>query len=140
MRPRTLTATVAVLVLTLLGLAALETARSAPEPLRLHGIGERYAATVRLDRARTGTVEADIAVERRDGAAADAVTVTVAAAMPAMGHVTAELPGRQVGPDRFHARGELFAMPGAWQLDIRVRTAAVVDVITVDVRVDNGGG
>jgi hypothetical protein len=140
MRPRTVTATVAALVLALLGLAAVETARSGPEPVRLNGIGDRYAATVRLDGARTGAVGADVGLERRDGAAAEVVAVTVAAAMPAMGHVTAELAGRRVGPDRFHVRGELFAMPGAWQLDIRVQTTADVDVITIDVRVDNGGG
>jgi hypothetical protein len=105
--------------------------------VRLAGAGERYAVTVALDQARTGAVRADVRAEDRTSAAGSVDSVWLSAAMPVMGHATPEIPARQRAPGRFAARGELFAMPGDWELAVRVEGAAGTEVVTIPVPVES---
>jgi hypothetical protein len=139
MTPRTVAgALTAMVALVVLG-AVWAGGSGGPRPVSLTGSGETFLATADLDRAVTGIVDAEISLRRRDGAATDVETVTVSGAMPAMGHVLAEIPARRAGPDRFHVRGELFSMPGTWELDIRVISTSGTDVIGIEIPVEHEG-
>ncbi|MGN9821285.1 hypothetical protein ACTMUQ_38890 [Streptomyces sp. SD11] len=108
-----------------------------PEPVSLTGSGRQFLATAELSRAATGVIEVEIGLRRRDGSAAgDVRAVAVSGVMPAMGHVVPEIPARSAGADRYRVRGELFSMPGTWQLDIRVDTPSGTDVIDIEVSVE----
>jgi hypothetical protein len=104
--------------------------RTPSGPERLTGAGTQYSAEVTLDKARPGVVDADIFVT----GSVDAVWLS--AVMPEMGHATPEIPAQQRKTGRFHARGELFTMPGAWELTVRVEGAAGPELITVKVLVE----
>ncbi|MFE7445922.1 FixH family protein [Streptomyces chartreusis] len=119
-------------------LAAVMVARSGgPVPVSLTGTGQQFLATAELDRAATGVIEVEIGLRRSDGSAAgDVRGVAVSGVMPAMGHVTPEISAQPAGADRYRVRGELFSMPGTWQLDIRVDTASGPDVIDIEVPVE----
>lgn len=110
-----------------------------PQPVSLTGSGSTFLVTADLDRAVTGIVDAEIGLRRLDGAAPDVEAVTVSGAMPSMGHVLAEIPAQRAGPDRFHVRGELFSMPGTWELDIRVESTSGTDVIGIEIPVEREG-
>ncbi|MFE9680906.1 hypothetical protein ACFYXC_14190 [Streptomyces sp. NPDC002701] len=122
-------------------LAGVTLARSGdPEPVSLTGSGQQFLATAELSRAATGVIEVEIGLRRSDGSAAgDVRSVAVSGVMPAMGHVTPGLPARPAGAHRYRVRGELFSMPGTWQLDIRVDTTSGPDVIDIEVPVDIEG-
>lgn len=109
--------------------------RSEPGLPRYVGAAGPYRITIVLDRATTGVVAVDIGVVRRTGADVAVDEAAVSAAMPAMGHLSPELPASPAGPDRFVARGELFTMAGAWELTVRLRAATQTEVITVEVPV-----
>lgn len=104
-----------------------------PDTVRLAGAGGRYAVTVTLDQAATGAVGAEVRVEGQAPDAAPPDAVWLSAAMPSMGHATPEVPARRRSPGRFTARGELFAMPGEWELAVRVQGTSGAEVITVPV-------
>jgi hypothetical protein len=104
--------------------------RTAAGPERLTGASAHHSAEVTLDKARPGVVDVDIAVS------GFAEAVWLSAVMPEMGHATPEIPARQRKPGRFHARGELFTMSGAWELTIRVQGTAGTELITVKVLVE----
>jgi choline dehydrogenase-like flavoprotein len=90
------------------------------EPVRL----SRSGVTVRLDGARTGTVGVQVDVPTR------VTAVSVFATMPTMGHMTPEIDATQQEPGTFAATGELFSMPGVWELTVRVDgTVVTFDVI-----------
>lgn len=110
-------------------LAACATGR--PEGVRLADIGDHYTVTVALDSASTGDVGADIRVE---GSAARAVALS--AVMPDMGHAMPEIPARPQEPGHFLAGGELFAMPGVWDLAVRVEGDAGTDTVTFSVVIE----
>ncbi len=136
MRPRSVGWLVVLAALS--GLAGVTVARSGgPEPVSLTGSGRQFLATAELSRAATGVIEVEIGLRRRDGSAAgDVRAVAVSGVMPAMGHVAPEIPARSAGADRYRVRGELFSMPGTWQLDIRVDTPSGTDVIDIEVSVE----
>jgi hypothetical protein len=75
-----------------------------------------YRATISLDRVQSGTVRATIAITGTP----EVREVGLEAAMPSMGHQNAALPAKRTGNGEFVAAGELFAMPGAWELTVRV--------------------
>jgi hypothetical protein len=127
-----------VVLAALSGLAGVTVARSGgSEPVSLTGSGRQFLATAELSRAATGVIEVEIGLRRRDGSAAgDVRAVAVSGVMPAMGHVAPEIPAQSAGVDRYRVRGELFSMPGTWQLDIRVDTASGTDVIDIEVSVE----
>jgi len=132
---------VLVALVALSALAGVTLARSGgPEPVSLTGSGQRFLATAELSRAATGVIEVEIGLRRSDGSAAgDVRAVAVSGVMPAMGHVTPEIQAEPAGADRFRVRGELFFMPGTWQLDIRVDTTSGADVIDIEVPVETEG-
>ena len=114
-----------------------------PEPEQFAAAGVKYAVTVRFDRLGTGVVDADVVVrgpsqdvrgQPQDKASAGG-TVSLFAVMPSMGHVMPEVPARREGPNRFAARGELFAMPGIWRLTVRVRGTPGAEDLSVDVAI-----
>jgi hypothetical protein len=120
---------------------AVVTTSCSSGPIILAGTGRVFLATVELGRPTTGAVDVEISVRRHDGPLTGGVqAVLVSTAMPDMGHVTPELPTQQVGPDRFHAHGELFLMPGTWELHIRVESTAGPDAIRIEIPVVQGGG
>lgn len=100
-----------------------------PDPLQLTRAGTAYTVTVVLDRASTGPV--DVRIDTADSVAA----VSLSPAMTGMGHLNPEVVAQQEKPGQFTARGELFTMAGHWELAVRVRGPAGVEVITVDVPV-----
>lgn len=73
----------------------------------------RSGVTVRIDQATTGTVVARVT------APPDVAAVSLFATMPQMGHMTGEITAVREGPGRFRAEGELFTMPGRWELTVR---------------------
>ncbi|MFC0104786.1 FixH family protein [Kibdelosporangium aridum] len=91
------------------------------EPVRLTSSD----VTVQLDKATTGTVVAQ--VETPPGVAA----VSVFATMPRMGHLTGEITAVREKPGLFKATGELFSMPGLWELSVRADVRVVTFEITV---------
>jgi hypothetical protein len=129
------------LVALVIAVLAVVTTSCSSGPTILAGTGRVFTATVELDRPTTGVVDAEISVRRHHGPpTGDIQAVLVSSAMPDMGHVTPELPTRQIGPDRFHAHGELFLMPGTWELHIRVESTAGADAIRIEIPVVRGGG
>ncbi|GAA3749513.1 hypothetical protein GCM10022225_37220 [Plantactinospora mayteni] len=104
-------------------------------PARLTGSGERYAVSIALVPARTGVVEADLDVASGGVPAAAGTVVSLSAAMPSMGHAMPEIAAEPERPGRFRARGEFFAMPGAWELTIRIHGAAGADAVTIGISV-----
>lgn len=140
MRPRIVAGCLAALS-ALSALAGMTVAKSSgPEPVSITAGGQRFLATARFVPGTTGVIDVEIGLRRLDGSAAsDVRAVAVSGVMPAMGHVTPEIPAQRVGADRFRVRGELFSMPGTWQLDIRVETATGPDVIDIEVPVEYEG-
>ncbi|MGW3342598.1 hypothetical protein ACWDA3_04795 [Nonomuraea rubra] len=59
-------------------------------------------------------------------------TVTVAAAMPVMGHALPPVGTVQADPGRFVAEERLFAMDGVWELSITVAGAQGRETISVN--------
>nr|WP_042180463.1 hypothetical protein [Kibdelosporangium sp. MJ126-NF4]CEL14405.1 hypothetical protein [Kibdelosporangium sp. MJ126-NF4]CTQ88770.1 hypothetical protein [Kibdelosporangium sp. MJ126-NF4] len=106
-----LVAVVALLLTTLTGASAVDLSRS--------------GVTVRLDKAATGTVAAQVEVP------ADTTAVSLFATMPQMGHMTGEIVARPEKPGLFQAEGELFTMAGPWELGVRVGSQVVTFDITV---------
>lgn len=77
------------------------------DPESLPVAGDRYAVTVLL----ADPVEVRVTK-------GDADTVTLAAAMPEMGHALPQVTTREVEPGRFVAQGRPFDMDGGWELTI----------------------
>ncbi|GAA3686161.1 hypothetical protein GCM10022224_058730 [Nonomuraea antimicrobica] len=121
---------VAYLVLPILLLAAgigwLLRGGSGPGPVQLPGRGAHYSVVVALDPS-TGPLEARVEIDP-----AAPAEVSLFGVMPHMGHTTAELAARPENAGRYVARGELFTMPGAWEIGVRVRGAAGTEVIKVN--------
>ncbi len=103
------------------------------QPERLTGDGEHYSVTVAFSSASTGVIDADVQVEEDPVEA-----VSLSAVMPDMGHAMPEISAEPQGTGRFFAHGELFAMPGAWDLAVRVEGASGAETITVRVLVEEG--
>lgn len=120
MRRPVLLAVAAVLAVVAVAALALLSTRDAA-PIRL-GQGD---VTVRLDKAGTGTVAAQVEVP------ADVAAVSLYATMPRMGHMTPEVVAAREQPGRFRATGELFSMTGRWVLTVRVDDEIVTFDITV---------
>ncbi|MEO3875781.1 hypothetical protein ABGB18_43960 [Nonomuraea sp. B12E4] len=97
-----------------------------PGPVELSGRGAHYAVVVALEPS-AGPLEARVEIEP-----ASPAEVSLFGVMPHMGHTTLEIPARDDGAGRYVARGELFTMPGAWEIRIRVRGAAGTEVIKVN--------
>lgn len=124
------------LVLVLLALAVvvavpLVARQDGEAPQRLTGQGEHYSVSVTLDRVGPGVVNAEIVTSTTVDA------VWLSAAMPDMGHAMPETPAGKAGRGRFLARGELFAMPGVWELGVRLQGKAGSDVITFNVLIES---
>ena len=85
----------------------------------------RSDVTVRLAEATTGTVAVEVEVP------AEVAAVSLFATMPHMGHTTAEITATRVRPGLFRADGELFSMPGSWELHVRADARLVTFEITV---------
>jgi hypothetical protein len=117
----------AVLALCLAVAAAAVAVRWSPSEVRLSGAGELYAVEVTLDAVRTGVIDVGVTVRHRRDRAGTAQAVWLSAVMPAMGHASPELAATPETPDHFHVRGELFPMPGVWELAVRVRAAPGVE-------------
>ncbi|TDC09696.1 hypothetical protein E1267_06585 [Nonomuraea longispora] len=97
-----------------------------PGPMELPGRGAHFAVVVALEPS-TGPLEARVEIEP-----AVKAEVSLFGVMPHMGHTTPEIPARDDGTGRYVARGELFTMPGAWEIHIRVQGAAGTEVIKVN--------
>ncbi|GAA1621555.1 hypothetical protein GCM10009733_017650 [Nonomuraea maheshkhaliensis] len=97
-----------------------------PGLMELPRRGALYAVVVTLEPS-TGPLEATVEVEP-----ASPAEVSLFGVMPHMGHTTPEIPARNSGIGRYVARGELFTMPGAWEIHIRVQGAAGTEVIKVN--------
>ncbi|MDF5751580.1 hypothetical protein [Spongiactinospora sp. TRM90649] len=95
-------------------------------PVQVSTAGEHYAVTALISPIDSGTSRIEVLLNSGE---ADAVTVS--AVMPAMGHAMPEIAARRAAPGRFLAEGELFSMPGAWQLTVRVSGRAGEEVLTV---------
>jgi hypothetical protein len=119
-----------VLLAVLLGLVTACGTPPQPAGAELAGRGERYGVTVALDPAGTGVIETEI---RADG---PVTAVALSAVMPAMGHAMPEISAVPAEPGRFLARGELFAMPGMYELTVRLDGAAGPDVVTLGVVIE----
>ncbi len=91
------------------------------EPVRL----SRSGVTVQFDKAGTGRVSARIEVP------AQVTAVSLFATMPQMGHLTPQISATREEPGLFRATGELFSMPGRWELTVQVDGAAVTFEILV---------
>ena len=64
-----------------------------------------------------------------------AETITLAAAMPAMGHALPPVGTVQDGPGRFVATEDVFTMDGAWELSISLSGDRGEELITVSLLV-----
>jgi len=111
-------------------------ARSPADPERFTGVGSHYSAEITLDNARPGVVEADVLVTGLKDRPRSVEAIWLSAVMPEMGHATPEVPAQQRETGRFQARGELFTMPGVWELAIRVQGTGGTELITVNVLVE----
>ncbi|GLW09382.1 hypothetical protein Misp01_45110 [Microtetraspora sp. NBRC 13810] len=125
MRRRAAYLVLPVLLLTA-GIGWLLVGGAGPGPVELPGRGAHYAVVVAL-RPGTGTVEARVEI-----APAAPAEVSLFAVMPHMGHTTPEIAARRDGAGHYVARGELFTMPGAWEIGIRVRGPSGTEVIKVN--------
>lgn len=105
-------------------------ATSPPAATEIAGRGEHYGVTVALSPAGTGVIDTEI---RPDGAV---TVVALSAVMPTMGHAMPEISAAPAGPGRFLTRGELFTMPGMYELIVRLDGAAGPDVVTLDVVIE----
>lgn len=122
--------TMIALVLALVGMFVAFRACAAPnQPAgTFTAASAHYRATISLDRVQSGSVRATIAITGTP----DVRQVGLEAAMPSMGHQNAALPANRTGNGDFVATGELFAMPGAWELTVRVNgTETLVVPVTV---------
>ncbi|MFC4116334.1 hypothetical protein [Nonomuraea zeae] len=99
---------------------------AAAEPIEVSTTGTRYAATVVIPEPGTERVTAQV---RLTSGAPDLVAVS--SVMAEMGHSTPEITARRTAPGRFLAEGELFPMPGVWELSIRLDGPAGEEVLTV---------
>ncbi|MEW9550593.1 hypothetical protein [Nonomuraea sp. NPDC050783] len=97
------------------------------EPLRATVAGSSYTAAVVIDRPATGRIRVEI-----DMLSGEPDTVAVSAVMTGMGHATPELPARRTGPGRFTAEGELFPMPGTWEVSLRMTGPAGEESLVVN--------
>ncbi|TDD22713.1 hypothetical protein [Nonomuraea diastatica] len=98
----------------------------AQEPVELTGRGAHYAVVIVLE-PRTGPLQARIALDP-----ATPAEVSLFGVMPHMGHTTSEIAAKGDGAGRYVARGELFTMPGVWEIRVGVRGASGTDVIKVN--------
>ncbi|MDR7276405.1 hypothetical protein [Catenuloplanes atrovinosus] len=135
MSARTVTGLIALAVTAVLAVLGVVRA-GRPDPAPLTGGGREFMVAARLDPAATGVIGVEIELSRRDGGPVAVRAVAVSAVMPAMGHVTAERAAEPLGPARFRVHGELFTMPGAWRMDVRVDTDTGSDVVGIAVTVD----
>jgi hypothetical protein len=105
-------------------------------PERFTGVGAQYSTEITLNNAASGVVDADILVTGLKRRPRTIEAVWLSAVMPEMGHATPEIPAQQRETGRFQARGELFTMPGVWELAIRVQGTGGTELITVNVLVE----
>lgn len=135
MRPRHWLVLGAVALVVAAVLVVRLTGAASAGPVRFSGIGSRYAVTVTLDRAGTGTVRAEVLVQSAAHAPVAVDTVSLSAVMTGMAHATEPLVAHRGQDGRFVAEGELFPMSGPWQLGVDVSGPPGVELITVDVLV-----
>lgn len=99
----------------------------------------RYVVRLSLDRVAVGERETVVGVEVRDEAArpVTAAAVTILPVMVEMGHAMAALAAEvePAAPGRYRARGVVFGMAGAWDLDVRVRVAGRSEVARFSIEV-----
>lgn len=85
----------------------------------------RYTVHLALERGLiVGDQQAVVEIRDRDDNPVVAAEVGLTPVMVEMGHLLPTLPAPPGDdPGSYRAQGEIFSMPGAWNLDIRVRTA-----------------
>lgn len=102
-----------VLMSAVLTLAGCQT----PEPVTLHATTASYTVDLDLDAASPGTRTATIHVA---GAGAEPTRVTVTTVMVHMHHPGPTVQASRLDDGRYRARGEFFAMLGAWHIEVRL--------------------
>ncbi|MFC9689230.1 hypothetical protein ACFTSF_11865 [Kribbella sp. NPDC056951] len=94
----------------------------------LTGSSDQHTVELRLSELTTGPVDVDLVVTPKDEALK---AVTLEPGMPSMGHATAALTAQRGKDGHYRGRGELFAMPGSWDLTVRLGTDTVTITVSV---------
>lgn len=92
-----------------------------------------YAVELRSERPQVGVTVFELAVRNASGGPVDLDGVMVEAAMPVMGHATPPVTAVRIAAGRYQARGELFSMPGAWEVTVRLGATGETATATVAV-------
>ncbi|MFB6720893.1 FixH family protein [Kribbella sp. NPDC056345] len=95
------------------------------EATTLTGRSDQHTVQLKLKELTTGPVEFDLTVVEGSTTQLDAITLEPG--MPGMGHATAPLTAQRGADGHYRGRGELFAMPGTWELTVRLGA----DTITI---------
>ncbi|GAB3921364.1 hypothetical protein GCM10029976_008310 [Kribbella albertanoniae] len=97
----------------------------ADEATTLTGRSDQHTVQLKLKELTTGPVEFELAVT--DGSTTQFDAITLEPGMPGMGHATTPLTAQRAADGHYRGHGELFAMPGTWELTVRLGA----DTITI---------
>jgi hypothetical protein len=116
--------TAGLLIVALLGLAQARTSDGAEAPATAHTAS--FIVHLTLDRGTAiGPQAAFVELRDRQSRPVPGATVLLAPVMEEMGHALPVLPATASpdAPGSYRADGEIFSMPGAWAIDVRIETA-----------------
>jgi hypothetical protein len=94
-----------------------------------------YKVQLTLDGTGFGERTVAIAIDSTAGQPVVADQVVLAPVMREMGMMAPEISAYPVAPGRYEAKGQLFVMTGAWEVDVRVSAAGADEVATFKVEV-----
>ncbi|MGH3585135.1 MAG: FixH family protein [Pseudonocardia sp.] len=104
-------------------------------PVVLEAATQRHAVRLTIDTGDTGTGTWLVEVTDPAGGPVAAERVTVAPAMPQMGHAIAPSTATAEAPGRYRVAGARLPMPGQWVLTVTVRAAGTEERVTFPVRI-----
>ena len=94
-----------------------------------------YRVHLTLDGTGFGERTVAITIDSTAGQPVVADQVVLTPVMREMGMMAPELSAQPVAPGRYEAKGQLFVMTGAWEVDVRVSAGGVDEVATFNVDV-----